>query len=1122
MSSFRLTPALLLLLCLSFSVVSQQAAEPELAPPFLPAGESVSQEEPSSAEPPSDEPSSEGEEEPERTLFEKTLLKDIETAGYYELVAWMRSLGLSDEGDSARLRQLLYNYYELQPEPRNTVGDNVSLITVRSAVSTSYFTIEEKDEQMIVLKGDVLVEMEESGANPRRHIIRADELLFNQAEQLITASGNLEYRLKSGESEDVFYGDSLSFSVSSWNGVIFKGSSLREEVIEGEAHTFYFNGETIRKSGKGGIFILEEGVIKTQERDDPDFHLEASKLWLMGPREWGVLHGVLYIGHVPVLYIPFYYKPGNEMFFNPVIGTRSREGVFLQTTTYLMGRKKPSEGFSFFQLGDQDESNYRLVREGLYLMKTQDAPTETESEDFLKIMADGYSRLGAYTGISGGFYEKGKLSSLEFTAGIGVSRTIDDSGNVFFKNGDEFRSDWNSTVLGDSVIPFRWGQSLSFSTGDFKGDIRFYSDPFFNQDFLDREETFDWLNTILTSDMSDDNRPDTITDMDWTLSYSRTFKPSFLSPVVSSVALNPVRLNVEWNRKTNKDTSLENSNDPSREFFYPEKFNLPYANVTVSGTPFSYSTRDGWGWKERQKDEEETERPDELLPPWETAADEEKKEESTAGDLKPGDYWGELFQNPSPVLYENSFTYNYNTLFNFENITGYADWDKPGDIQFVMDESILLSNNKLTTQFNNKFFDNTLGLKNDNSFTANYRKHLSAMGADDSDLEYEDLKSDYQYHSVNWDNKFNAYYYPLKSWEDFSSSRVDYDLDNLLYRKSFDSYEEGGDPVYDIQWASWDEDYVDRHNMGFLLKYSPDYFYLSEDVKYDLPPLDRKETYTSTAGVDVFNWKSSLSQTTTLAEEEWTYNPLIFSTSYKPMDKISLVQELEYSFEEHTLSKSRSYINLYGVFFEYVHELTTPYEWSTDELTWVSDDEAFVPSRVKTGYTVSFEGDPFWKNRVTYKTDLKLDWAVNLQQFNNNVLSFSWTSRFHVFEFMDFQFGMTSSNKNMYLYIPYYRDKLGIEEDFNFFGDLFKSFNIFSSNQQDRYDSYFNLEKINLELVHNLREWDLTLSYTGWPKLDGNSYKWNSEFSIFLIWNPLPQIKSNIQYKEEIWSVDNR
>ena len=113
---------------------------------------------------------------------------------------------------------------------------------------------------------------------------------------------------------------------------------------------------------------------------------------------------------------------------------------------------------------------------------------------------------------------------------------------------------------------------------------------------------------------------------------------------------------------------------------------------------------------------------------------------------------------------------------------------------------------------------------------------------------------------------------------------------------------------------------------------------------------------------------------------------------------------------------------------------------------------------------------------------------------------------------------MTSINKNMYLYFPWWRQQLGITGDYNLFVDLFKSFNIF--NPQDRIESRFNLERIDVSLIHHLRNWDASIEYSGWPTLSSGSYRWKSEFTFYIKWNPLPKVRQRVRFKDEEWSVD--
>ncbi len=1055
-------------------------------------------------------------------LYEKTLVRDIETAGYYELLAWCQSLGLSEQGSADLLRSRLFEFYSLQPSSEKKLSSNVSVISIRSAFSTDYFTVEEMDEQMIILKGGVEVEMEEQGGKNRRHIIRAEELVFNQEEQTITARGDLEYTLIDDSGEDVFYGDSLQFSVNSWNGLIYKGTSVRSEEVDGEERTFYFSGDILRKSGSGRIFIMEDGLIKTQDREDPSFHIKASKLWMLGPREWGILNGTLYVGHVPMLYIPFYFKPGNEMIFNPVIGNKTGYGSFIQTTTYLVGQKPAEEDDSFFSLGGST-GRYELVREGLYLMKMDELEGEGLDEDYLKVMADWYSRLGAYSGVEGSF--TGKKGGVEFRNGIGVSRSVDSYDNIYFMDDDgNYSSNWHTIYWGKGEYPFRWGNELNFNFFGIEGDLPFYSDPYFNDDFLDRQETFDWVSTLLTSEEDDeDDNADEISDMDWTITYKETFQPETTAPFIESIALNTLSAELEWDTKTNDTVYYEDSLDPARTFFYPDNFQLPYASVTVKGTPFSFSSRDGWDWgRDDEKDRED--RNNDLNPPWEDdeGDDAADGEESDTRGLLPGEYWSALFQNSSPVFYENSFSYSYTSILDVVGTTDSGEWEEPEDADFSMEESYVETNNSLTTSFNNYFWDRHFDIQNINSYKNNYRTHLESFGLDEEDVEYSMELGDYQATSVDWDNELSSHYYPLKFFDDFSASSISYDLDNEIYSKTFESYTEGDEPVFDESWGRWNDEDITEHETGLFLQYKPDYYYFSESASYDLPPLDKRESYTHKAGVDIFNWNTEVSETMYKEEEEWTFEPLKITSTYTPVDDIKLQQVLEYDFEIEEWSKSYSRGDFYGFYFAYTHEYTTPYSWDKEDYSWEAGEEAFVPSAINTGYTLDFTKDPYWKNRMRFSTKLNLDYEVDLQQFNDNVLSFTWDFSYRVHEFLDLNYSMTSSNDNMYLYFDSYRDMLGIEEEYNFFTDLLKSFNIFSSGQQDRYDSHFNVSRINLDLVHHLGEWDFTLGYTGYPKQDDDRYEWDNEFTITLQWNPIPKIITDIQRSDDEWTVETR
>jgi hypothetical protein len=69
----------------------------------------------------------------------------------------------------------------------------------------------------------------------------------------------------------------------------------------------------------------------------------------------------------------------------------------------------------------------------------------------------------------------------------------------------------------------------------------------------------------------------------------------------------------------------------------------------------------------------------------------------------------------------------------------------------------------------------------------------------------------------------------------------------------------------------------------------------------------------------------------------------------------------------------------------------------------------------------------------------------------------------------------------------------------------------------DREESSFKLQSINLSLVHNLHDWDFSLTYSGKPVLDedAHTYEWVPSLTILLQWKPIPEMKKEITYDED-------
>jgi hypothetical protein len=192
---------------------------------------------------------------------------------------------------------------------------------------------------------------------------------------------------------------------------------------------------------------------------------------------------------------------------------------------------------------------------------------------------------------------------------------------------------------------------------------------------------------------------------------------------------------------------------------------------------------------------------------------------------------------------------------------------------------------------------------------------------------------------------------------------------------------------------------------------------------------------------------------------------------------------------------------------------TEGYTFSTPDGWKADDEESFQAYQLSAQLKVPVEPDPFWKGRVTLSSSLSSALQLNLLRYTDSILQFSWDTKLGIAEFLDLKFSVTSSNRNIYRYFPSFADELGVSR-LNVVEDLLKSFNFF--NPDDRLESNFNLHDVSFSLVHYMHDWQLNMEYKGNPELNEvNRYTWRSEFSIFVQWNPIPEIKKQIDGSDE-------
>ncbi|MCL2479749.1 MAG: LPS-assembly protein LptD, partial [Treponema sp.] len=122
-----------------------------------------------------------------------------------------------------------------------------------------------------------------------------------------------------------------------------------------------------------------------------------------------------------------------------------------------------------------------------------------------------------------------------------------------------------------------------------------------------------------------------------------------------------------------------------------------------------------------------------------------------------------------------------------------------------------------------------------------------------------------------------------------------------------------------------------------------------------------------------------------------------------------------------------------------------------------------------------------------------------------------------VTNFLSIQFTTSSENAQMYRYFknfPMFTNDVPLPADAqtNFFYDLIDSFRF--DNDELRRRSAFKLKSFNLNLIHNLGDWNAVLGITLSPYLDTSSpipsWKFNNQISFTVKWVPIQEISTDI------------
>jgi len=1063
---------------------------------------------------------------------------DIRTSTLLELAAWCRELGLSEGGTKDELAARLRTYYKLPPQ-NNAYKPGQQIITIESAKTTEYFTLEVVDEEYARLKGDVIISLKD-GATVHR--IKAWEILYNRTRNVMTATGNVEYTKEEGNTIETFKGESITVNLDNWSSVFMDGSSQKSAV--GKSATFMFSGTVISRNSEGAT-ILSGADITNPANEEAYWSLHASKLWLLPGNDWAIFNAVLKVGNIPLLYLPFFFYPADEIIFHPVLGYRSREGTFLQTTTYILGRPRSSSSSenSITRIfgGDSDSAN--KVRQGVFL-RTTNEKTADYGTTRLSLLFDAYVNLGIYLGTEASLPAKGLFGATTLSAGLGLTRDIYLSGGNYtpFNNRDG-NSSWNSTNLFFMEIPLRYRlnykTSFKVNNGSLSLEIPFYSDPYVNRDFMQRTEVLDWLAMLLEGISTPEDVTDTSTNIssyEWKFSGSLNPSVSNLNPYISSFSISNLSSTLLFSqRNSGKYSGPSSPPNPGRAFFFPNRFTILSISAAVAGTPLQTGIVTAKTESKTEPPPGDALLPDLPIPPWPSVEDETeetyKRAVSGVYDFSPPAL-SQTFTLPAAGGAQFSMNYRLAPTTATELQFRTSKWTESENINL----------GEISSIFSSFRGDGSLGFNVNHAGGGAYAFSLGLSGTGSwQDYMYLN-KSAEEFSTANAvkDARNRAYRetYLTSSWS-FSStikpffrdpvwsgSNLQYGLGGLLAKTNVDTT--GNKPVWDWVLGEWNKTDIGSHQISANLAANVMDYTQNLSFSAVLPPKD--SVFSTSAVLRAWITETSLRNNISfpLESDKRKIEPIYFTETLK-FAKGSFQQYVVFDpiLNEYTTLTSSLSLSL-GLTASFSAVYAQPYKYnyngSVDNSRpngWIQmPDKSLNPNEIKLAYVKTFTQDDLWGKRLSFSFSINSSLAFDLQRYTNSKFTLSLGIKTKITNFLDLNFSTSSENAVIFKYVqglPFFDlpTQLYPGQETNLFMDLLNSFRF--DNDNLRRQSGFKMKTLKASLVHHLGDWNASLSVAMTPYLPQGSrnYQFSTDVYFLIQWIPIGEIKTQIDYSKD-------
>ena len=1075
---------------------------------------------------------------------------ELRTSTLGELAAWCRSLGLSESGTRTDLTRRIREYFNLS-EPREQNNESRKVITIESAQTTEYFTIEVIDEDYARLKGDVKISLKDGDAV---HKISANEIIFNRTRNIITASGGVIYEKTEDNSTETFRGESITVNIDNWSSIFLDGNSTFDD----DGTAYLFSGTVISRSDQD-VTVLTRARISNAASDEAYWSIRASKLWLLPGSDFAIFNAVLNVGEIPVLYIPFFYFPGDEVVFHPVVGYRSREGAFIQTTTYILGQPKAdsSQSSSLSRiLGNTNDKEKEL--QGLFLRSTG-KKSVSQNEVSLKALVDYYVNIGTYVGVELVTPRAGMLNQIDFSFGLGFSRTVSDSGIGYTPYAPDFdgSSDWNESNFFSMSVPFRY--RLRFNSG-FNGkygsltwNIPYYSDPYIDMDFMSRAESMDWMNMIQQGAAMDEATisQNEIGEYRWHM--SGNLNPSFpnIAPIITRVSISSISTTLSF--KTMRDASVFNSNanSPNRFYYAPDRYTIYNFSGAVAGTPVSVSGSQAAPTRPAAQIPEDPLNGIGIpIPPWIT--DETTQERIISTELLTPPVLNQTFGIPSAGNMRFSVDYQLSPTSSSELQFMSSNWQTYEDVNWSEVQSVLTNfggnaNLNFRMDHSSGLFNNVVTFSGSGTWREytylNEEMFINTSTGEVDEKRMEDVRRQ-QYSQTNYTSSYtyNGTLKPIYRDPVFGQSNIQYTFRGTLVRsKRFTPGQDG--PELTPEWGSWVKEDLSKeiyglnsHRLSTNIAANIMDKIQNISVGAELPPMNGLVTASSTFRVWISETNMNFRMEKPEGEDEWIIKPFDIRETLRFGRVGSFVHYMVINPElDNEITSLRSTLSLWNLRTEYSMIRTQKSVFEPDPDIggkWEREgEEKLRPHSLSLSYNHAFNNIRLIDNRMNLSFDVRSSLAFDLQQHTNSNFQFSTTLNLNITNFLVLRMSATSQNAVIF---RYFKNVAGMEdltsmyiegEQNNVFIDLIDSFNFFDETKRRR--SGFKMQRFDLEAEHLLGDWTASFKINFYPYQrpatagEIPSINITSDITFLVQWKPITEIKTDIGFdgRKERWAV---